>query len=69
MPVAVPRPGEYVAVGAARQAAWALAGGESAPRWDVDVDVTVEPGDAAAGAEVRARYDATVAATHPSTVG
>ena len=45
VPVAVPSPGEYVAVGAARQAAWALAGGEHPPRWDVDVDVTVDPGD------------------------
>jgi hypothetical protein len=46
-----------------------LAGGESPPRWDVDTDVTVDPGDTAAGAEVRARYDALVAAAHPSTVG
>ena len=65
VPVAVPSPGEYVAVGAARQAAWALAGGEHPPRWDVDVDVTVDPGDAAAGAEIRARYAATVAAAYP----
>jgi hypothetical protein len=28
--------------------------------------VTVEPGDVAAGAEIRARYDATVAAAYPS---
>ena len=42
-PVAVPRPGEYVAVGAARQAAWALSGGDRPPVWDVDIDVTVEP--------------------------
>ncbi|MGV0342339.1 xylulokinase [Corynebacterium mastitidis] len=33
LPVAVPRPAEYVALGAARQAAWALAGGEAPPRW------------------------------------
>ena len=69
VPVAVPSPGEYVAVGAARQAAWALAGADSPPRWDVDTDVTVDPGDAAEGAEVRARYDALVAAAYPSTVG
>jgi xylulokinase len=31
--VAVPPPGEYVADGAARQAAWALAGTEQAPVW------------------------------------
>ena len=33
VPVLVPPPGEYVADGAARQAAWALAGSESPPRW------------------------------------
>ncbi|WPF65426.1 MULTISPECIES: xylulokinase [unclassified Corynebacterium] len=33
VPVVVPEPREYVALGAARQAAWALAGGEAPPRW------------------------------------
>lgn len=33
--VLVPPAGEYVANGAARQAAWALFGGESAPTWDL----------------------------------
>jgi xylulokinase len=33
VPVDVPTPGEYVADGAARQAAWVLAGGERPPRW------------------------------------
>jgi xylulokinase len=32
-PVLVPEPGEYVADGAARQAAWTLAGGEAPPNW------------------------------------
>jgi xylulokinase len=32
-PVLVPEPAEYVAIGAARQAAWALAGGDSPPDW------------------------------------
>jgi xylulokinase len=32
-PVLVPEPGEYVALGAARQAAWALAGGGAPPDW------------------------------------
>ena len=67
VPVAVPSPGEYVAVGAARQAAWALAGGEHPPQWPVDVDVTVEPDDPARGADLRSRYDALVALTHPET--
>jgi xylulokinase len=33
VPVLVPPPGEYVADGAARQAAWVLAGGEASPDW------------------------------------
>ncbi|MFQ6171179.1 xylulokinase [Oryzobacter sp. R7] len=64
-PVAVPAPGEYVAAGAARQAAWALSGAASPPAWPVDVDVTVDPGDLARGAEVRERYADLVTATHP----
>ena len=45
VPVRVPSPGEYVALGAARQAAWALSGGEHPPAWHVETDVTVEPED------------------------
>jgi xylulokinase len=33
LPVEVPEPGEYVADGAARQAAWLLAGGDEPPVW------------------------------------
>ena len=33
VPVTVPAPGEYVADGAARQAAWALTGGPEPPTW------------------------------------
>jgi xylulokinase len=32
-PVLVPEPGDYVALGAARQAAWALSGGAEPPHW------------------------------------
>jgi xylulokinase len=35
IPVHVPPPGEYVALGAARQAAWALAGTAEPPTWDL----------------------------------
>lgn len=34
-PVDVPEPGEYVALGAARQAAWVLTGGEAPPMWSL----------------------------------
>ena len=33
--VLVPEPGEYVADGAARQAAWALLGSEKPPQWNL----------------------------------
>ena len=33
VPVDVPPPGEYVADGAARQAAWALSGADAPPEW------------------------------------
>ncbi|GAA3387818.1 xylulokinase [Cryptosporangium minutisporangium] len=35
VPVEVPAPGEYVALGAARQAAWALSGAAEPPQWPV----------------------------------
>ena len=46
MPVAVPPPAEYVALGAARQAAWALSGAESPPQWPrpgSSAEYTAEP--------------------------
>ncbi|KRE60378.1 xylulokinase [Nostocoides sp. Soil756] len=64
-PVAVPEPGEYVAVGAARQAAWALAGGDAPPMWPVAVEATVDPRAPERGAEVRARYAEVLRAAHP----
>jgi xylulokinase len=41
-PVVVPAPGEYVAIGAARQAAWALAGGPVPPPWPAPLGVEYE---------------------------
>jgi xylulokinase len=57
-PVEVPEPGEYVARGAARQAAWALTGAAEPPSWPLARAAAGEPDDRAAGAEVRARYAA-----------
>jgi xylulokinase len=53
LPVTVPQPGEYVARGAARQAAWVLAGGAEPPVWPLSdvVDTHVDPTPA-----VRERY-------------
>jgi xylulokinase len=60
-PVVVPPPGEYVADGAARQAAWALSGEPAPPQWEqpgvrlVESDPT--PQVRARYAEVRGRTD------------
>ena len=52
-PVVVPEPGEYVADGAARQAAWVLAGGDEPPAWQVGATERYEADPTPA---VRARY-------------
>jgi xylulokinase len=52
-PVLLPTPGEYVADGAARQAAWVLAGSDSAPEWAAADTVTYEADPTPA---VRERY-------------
>jgi xylulokinase len=52
-PVLVPPPGEYVADGAARQAAWVALGGDQPPSWSVG-EVDVYEADAAPA--VRERY-------------
>ena len=51
--VLVPPAGEYVANGAARQAAWALLGGDAAPIWDLG---KIEKVSAAATPDVIVRY-------------
>lgn len=53
VPVVVPEPGEYVALGAARQAAWVLTGGAEPPDWSLDVTSLPE---AASAVAVRERY-------------
>jgi len=53
VPVHVPPAGEYVADGAARQAAWVLAGGEAPPRWPAPGTAVYE---AEPVREVRERY-------------
>ncbi len=53
VPVVVPSPGEYVADGAARQAAWVLSGSQAPPRW---AETGAELHHADPTPEVRARY-------------
>ena len=70
-PILVPSPAEYVALGAARQAAWALAAQDSAdaeaPDWPPTEDVVRDPVDTESGAEVRARYRELRLAMHPES--
>ncbi|WP_067482550.1 xylulokinase [Actinomadura hibisca] len=56
-PVTVPEPAEYVALGAARQAAWALAGTPEPPAWPAPPATEHEPGGTDT-TEIRARYAA-----------
>jgi xylulokinase len=60
-PVVIPPAGEYVADGAAKQAAWALLGGDTPPVWDLGEAMQIE---AAPTPEVLEKYrtlrDATV---------
>ncbi|MFI0370068.1 xylulokinase [Actinomadura sp. 1N219] len=57
-PVTVPEPAEYVALGAARQAAWALAGTPGPPAWPAPPATGHTAGQAGAAAEIRGRYAA-----------
>lgn len=54
VPVDVPPAGEYVAIGAAKQAAWILDGGAEPPAWEL---AGAEHLTAPAQPEVRAAYD------------
>ncbi|MEV0293636.1 xylulokinase [Nocardia sp. NPDC050710] len=55
--VTVPEPDEYVAIGAARQAAWALTGTPHPPRWPARTAAEITPApDHAVGRGIRAEY-------------
>lgn len=67
VPVAVPQAGEYVALGAARQAAWVLSGERELPAWPVRLNRTVDAIDCAATRAVRSRYAQLRTTMHPET--
>ncbi|GAA3620151.1 xylulokinase [Marihabitans asiaticum] len=67
LPVVVPAAGEYVALGAARQAAWVLSGADEPPAWSVESDSTWDPRSDERHDEVRGRYRDQVALVHPET--
>ncbi|MFC9997115.1 xylulokinase [Nocardia sp. NPDC127526] len=54
--VAVPHPSEYVALGAARQAAWALRGGPRPPRWPAPAVTEFHSLAPGIGDAIRRRY-------------
>jgi xylulokinase len=66
--VTVPAPLEYVAVGAARQAAWALRSSSGMPDlqgWTPDTSTVHSQDDSAAGERVRTAYGEFVETVHP----
>jgi xylulokinase len=67
VPVAVPEPGEYVGLGAARQAAWVLDGGEAPPQWGVRIETTLDPPADGSGAAVLEQYAALQSGRYPAT--
>ncbi|MCX5213086.1 FGGY family carbohydrate kinase [Kitasatospora sp. NBC_00240] len=71
VPVLVPAPGDHAARGAARQAAWALAGGAEPPHWELpEGAVTTVPDqerDLPVGSAVRRQYAAAREQIHPET--
>jgi xylulokinase len=66
LPVVVPEPAEYVALGAARQAAWVLGQDDSTPRWQ-RAESVVQPDDASADyyRRVRTSYSSVLSGAQP----
>ncbi|WP_410789890.1 xylulokinase [Kribbella sp. C-35] len=62
--VVLPEPAEYVALGAARQAAWALSGAATPPTWQVPVGKP-EPAITVDAATIRANYEQVLTKTRP----
>jgi xylulokinase len=62
VPVLLPDPAEYVALGAARQAAWTLSGAAEPPAWSVPAESLPEAEPATA---VREAYAAVLAQADP----
>jgi xylulokinase len=62
--VVLPEPAEYVALGAARQAAWALSGAATPPTWQVPLGKP-EPAITVDAATIRANYEQVLTNTRP----
>ncbi len=57
VPIAVPDSAEYVALGAARQAAWVMSGGGELPSWSVAANTTIDLPSGDEGVAIRNRYE------------
>jgi xylulokinase len=64
VPVAIPAPGEYVGLGAARQAAWVLSGESAPPDWKVSTEEVLEPPSGDSRREILERYAGLLSAMH-----
>jgi xylulokinase len=66
LPVVVPRPAEYVALGAARQAAWTIGADDAPPTWKREA-TTINPDEAASAyhRRVRESYAAVLSDARP----
>ncbi|GAA1150734.1 xylulokinase [Kribbella jejuensis] len=62
--VVLPEPAEYVALGAARQAAWALSGAATPPTWQIPLGKP-EPAITVDAATIRANYEQVLTNTRP----
>ncbi|GAB2758977.1 xylulokinase [Amycolatopsis magusensis] len=69
LPVELPAPAEYVALGAARQAAWALAGTTAPPNWRGSDVLRLGGPDTDAGQEIRQRHQAARELVHARALG
>lgn len=69
--VVVPEPADYTALGAARQAAWALSGGGAPPAWPAASCRVFDPSeeDSAVGQAVRQQYVTVREQSHPGAFG
>ncbi|THA26580.1 sugar kinase [Streptomyces sp. RKND-216] len=69
--VVVPEAGDYTALGAARQAAWALAGGSTPPAWPAARSRVFDPSEeeAAVGQAVRQQFTTVREQAHPGAFG
>ncbi|SHG62074.1 xylulokinase [Streptoalloteichus hindustanus] len=64
VPVVIPPSAEYVALGAARQAAWALDGSDEPPAWSLGAGERLDPADDETGQRILRAYTAAHESLH-----